>query len=299
MAIRIGTSEPRGSFYTQAQALKIVFDRIPSLSPVQVVESNVGASIENAYRLEAGDLELGFISAPWVAAAKKGVPPFSHSIDLKTVAPMNVGPNFFVARADSNLHTVGDLRGKRVAVGLKTSGMTPHAEAVFAAIGLGTDDVERVYVNFVEGARLLAAGEIDAQYQCPVPNQIMTELSERIAVRVLAFEPAQFEAGLKAIPQDRPTIMRKGAVRGLDRDMPQLGVFNLLMAHASADEAMIQTVTQAIVDHAGELATLLPLFGGLPDLLQTMRAERCAGLQFEGVTLHPGAARVFSAAGYL
>jgi TRAP transporter TAXI family solute receptor len=299
MAIRIGTSEPRGSFYTQAQALKTVFDRIPSLSPVQVVESNVGASIENAYRLEAGDLELGFISAPWVAAAKKGVPPFSHSIDLKTVAPMNVGPNFFVVRADSALHTLGDLRGKKVAVGLKTSGMTPHAEAVFAAIGLDADDVERVYVNFVDGAELLAGGKVDAQYQCPVPNQIMSELSERIAVRVLAFKPEQFDAALKAIPQDRPTVMRKGAIRGLNRDMPQLGVFNLLMAHTSADEAMVHDVTQAIVDHAGELATLLPLFSGLPNLLETMRAERCAGLQFDGVTLHPGAARVFSASGYL
>jgi TRAP transporter TAXI family solute receptor len=299
MPIRIGTSEPRGSFYTQAQALKVVFDRIPSLSPVEVVESNVGASIENAYRLEAGDLELGFISAPWVAAAKKGVPPFSHSIDLKTVAPMNVGPNFFVARAQSKLHTIGDLRGKKVAVGLKTSGMTPHAEAIFAALGLGPNDLERVYVNFVDGARLLAEGQIDAQYQCPVPNQIMTELSERIPVRVLAFEPAQYETALKAIPQDRPTVMRKGAIRGLDQDVPQLGVFNLLMAHTSADEAMVQSVTQAIVDHASELASLLALFSGLRELLETMRSERCAGLQFDGVTLHPGAARVFSAAGYL
>ena len=166
-------------------------------------------------------------------------------------------------------------------------------------LGLGPNDLERVYVNFVDGARLLADGQIDAQYQCPVPNQIMTELSERIPVRVLAFEPAQYEAALKAIPQDRPTVMRKGAIRGLDQDVPQLGVFNLLMAHASADEAMVQSVTQAIVDQANELASLLALFSGLPDLLETMRSERCAGLQFDGVTLHPGAARVFSATGYL
>jgi hypothetical protein len=62
---------------------------------------------------------------------------------------------------------------------------------------------------------------------------------------------------------------------------------------------MVHRVTQAIVDHAGELASLLGLFAGLPALLEAMRSERCAGLQFDGVTLHPGAARVFSAAGYL
>src|SRR5437016_4738285 len=167
MPIRIGTSERGGTFHTQAMALASVLGRVPSLPPVEVVESLVGASIENANRLDAGALDVGFVSAPWVAAAKKGEAPFTRSIDLKTMVPMNLGPNFFVVRADSQLHNVGDLRGKRLAVGLKTGGMTPHAEAVLAAVGLVPNDPERVYAGFAEGAKMLVAGQIDAQYQCP------------------------------------------------------------------------------------------------------------------------------------
>jgi uncharacterized protein len=269
------------------------------LPPVEVVESLVGASIENAHRLDGGALDFAFISAPWVAAAKKGIAPFARAIDLKTVAPMNVGPNFFVVRADSGLHHVGDLRGKKLAIGLKTGGMTPHAEAVLAAIGLGPHDVERVYVDFAEGAGMLIAGEVDAQYQRPVPNRVMTELSERIPVRVLRYEPDQMAAALKAIPCDRPTIMKRGAIRGLDEDIPQLGVFNLLVTHARADEDIVRLVTQTILDHADELGARLPLFAGLPELLDTMRIERCSSLQFDGVMLHPGAARAYAEAGYL
>lgn len=299
MPIRIGVSERGGTFYTQGLALGAVLARTTSLPPVEVVESPVGASIENANRLDSGDLDFGFVSAPWVAAAKKGAAPFSHAIDLRTAAPMNLGPNFFVVRADSKMHNISDLRGRKVAVGLTTGGMIHHAEAVFAAVGLGPNDLERVYVNFAEGAEMLFSGRIDAQYQCPVPNRVMTELSERIAVRVLRYDLAQIEAALRAIPYDRLTIMKRGAIRGIDEDIPQLGVLNLLVTRPRVDDDIVYGVVKGIVQGAAELSRLLPLFAGLPELLGIMRTERCAPLQFDGVTLHPGAARLYSDAGYL
>ena len=299
MTIRIGASEVGGTFYSQALALKAVLSRVPALPTVEVIESRVGASIENAIRLDADALDFAFISAPWVAAAKTGTAPFSRSIDLKTVAPMNLGPNFFVARADSTLWNVSDLRGMKLAIGLKTGGMTPHADAVLGALGLGPNDLERVYVDFAEGARMLIAGEVDAQYQRPVPNRVMTDLSERIAVRVLRYESRQIEVALKAVPCDRPTFMKKGAVRGLDEDIPQLGVLNLLVAHPRCREATVRLVVQTIIDNATELGARLPLFADLAKLLDVTRRERCALLEFGGVTLHPGAARAYADAGYI
>jgi len=299
MTIRIGASERGGTFYTQALALKEVFGRVPALPPIEIVESEVGASIENAIRLDADALDLAFISAPWVAAGKNGTAPFSHRIDLKTVAPMNLGPNFFIARADSALQYVSDLRGKRLAIGLKTGGMTPHANAVLAALGLGANDLERVYVDFSEGARMLISGAVDAQYQRPIPNRVMTELSEKVLVRVLRYEPHQIDAALKAVPFDRPTTMKKGTLRGLDEDLPQLGVLNLLVTHARADADTVRLVVQTILENDAELGSLVTLFAGLPELLETTRTERCALLAFDGVTLHPGAVRAYEAAGFV
>jgi len=53
MAIRIGSNERDGTFYTQGLALKTVLDRIDTLAPVQVPES-AQASIDNANRLAPG-----------------------------------------------------------------------------------------------------------------------------------------------------------------------------------------------------------------------------------------------------
>ena len=298
MSTRIGVSERDGTFFTQGMALKHVLDGVPSLRPVMVVESAVGASIENANLLDSGGIDFGFVSAPWVSAAKQAFKPFTHSIDLKTVLPMNVGPNFFVVRANSDMHMVSDLRGKRVAVGLTTGGMVHHADAVFAALGFADRDIERVHVNFADGAEMLAAGKVDAQYQCPVPNRVMTALSERTAVRVLEYSPSDLAAALRAIPCDRPVTMPKGAFRGVNRDIHQLGVLNLLVTHARVEAPRVSDLVAAVLDHAEDLKSSLPLFAGLPELFALLRVERCAFLEFDGIELHPGAAELYAERGY-
>lgn len=293
MSIRIGASEIGGTFYAQALALKRLFECVPAAPPIEIVESRLGASIENAYRLDSAEIDFAFISAPWVAAAKRGAKPFSRPLDLRTIAPMNIGPNFFVARADSPLRKVSDLRGRKLAIGLRTSGMTPHADAVLSAVGLGADDLERAYVDFAEGADMLAAGHVDAQYQRPIPNQVMTDLCRRVPLRVLRFEPNEFAAALRAVPYDRPILMRKGAIPGLLEDIPQMGVVNLLVAHAGCDEGIVNLVAQTIKHNTAFLGASDPLFGELHEIMNMEPDQLLALLEFDGVTLHPGAVRAY------
>jgi TRAP-type uncharacterized transport system substrate-binding protein len=93
--------------------------------------------------------------------------------------------------------------------------------------------------------------------------------------------------------------MKQGSIRGLDEDIPQLGVLNLLVAHARTDERTVQLVAQAVITHAIALGALVPLFDGLPALLDMIRCERFVSLEFDDVRLHPGAARAYADAGFL
>jgi TRAP transporter TAXI family solute receptor len=298
MGIRIGTSERGGTFNSQGLALGAVLEREPSLRPVEVLASN-SASIENANRLHDGEIEFGFMAANWIGRALHGEAPFTQAIELKMVAPMNAGPLFFIARATSALRRVGDLRGKRVAVGLKTSGMVQHAMNIFRVLGLSLADLSPAYVDFAAGAEALAAGEVDAQFQCPIPNTVMTELASRLDLRVLAYEPGQIDALVETFPTYRPTLMRRGAIRGLDVEIPQIAVLNVLVTHASVLPALVREVTKAIVSSADELSRLNPLFSGLSDLFQPLRSQGAAALEFDGVALHPGALEAYRMAGLL
>jgi hypothetical protein len=275
-----------------------VLDRRTSLAPVAVLESK-SASVDNANRLHAGEIEFGFMASNWIGRARHGEAPFAQPIDLRMAAPMNAGPLFFIAAAAAPIRSVRDLRGRRVAVGLRTSGMVQHVHAIFGALGLSFADFTPVYLDFAAGADALAAGEVDAQFQCPIPNPVMTDLAARVDLRVLPYGPGDIKAVMRAVPYYRETVMRQDAIRGLDQDVAQVAVVNVLATHARAPAPMVHELVAAVIADAGELPRLNPLFTGLPDLFSPLRSQGRAALEFGGVPLHPGAVQAYREAGLL
>jgi uncharacterized protein len=298
VGVRIGTSEYGGTFYSQGCALKTVLDRRPALAPVEVLESHT-ASIQNANRLNAGEIELGFMASNWIGRARRGEPPFTCAIDIRMAAPMNAGPLFFITRADSPVRSLADLRGRRIAVGPEKSGMVQHVHTIFGVLGIAFTEFVPVYLDFEAGAQALATGEIEVQFQCPIPNKVMTDLSERVDVRVLPYPPGELERVLDAVSFYRRTVMPKGALRGLDADVPQLAVVNILATHARVPELLVREAVATIASSAGELGRLNRLFVGLGELLAPLSHQGAKALEFGGVSLHPGAVAAYREAGLL
>jgi uncharacterized protein len=296
--VRIGTAEPNSTFLSQGLALKTVLDRVPALKPVEV-STSAHASVENANRLAANDIDFGFMASNWIGRARNGEAPFAQKVDLRMVAPMNAGPLFFIARADSDLRTVTDVRGQRLVVGPQQSGMAQHARVILGTLGLTFDDVTPMFLDFAAGAEALARGEADAQLQCPIPNTVMTALAARVLLRVLPYAAADLDAVLRAVPFYRRTVMRKGEIRGLEADVAQAAVVNVLVTHARVAKDKVRDVASAIFAARDELPRLNPLFDGLPELFEPLRTDGARALEFGGVTLHPGAIAAYRAAGLL
>ena len=100
MALRIGTSEHGGTFFTQGSAFAELFNRGRAETDRCVVQTS-DASIHNAKQLDRGELEFGFMASNWIGRAKDATPPFTGKIALRMVAPANAGPMFFVKLAKS------------------------------------------------------------------------------------------------------------------------------------------------------------------------------------------------------
>jgi TRAP transporter TAXI family solute receptor len=298
MTVRIGTSERDGTFHSQGRALATIFERRPELAPVVVEESN-SASIENANRLDVGAIEFGFMASNWIGRAKRGEPPFSRPIELRMAAPMNAGPLFFIVRAEVPIRSINELRGRRVAVGLRTSGMVQHVHTIFGALGMSMADIEPVYLDFAAGAEALANGEVEAQFQCPIPNKVMTDLAARVDLRVLTYDTGQLNTVVKSVSYYRPTVMRAGAVHGQAGEVAQVAVVNVLVTHARTSEALVGAAVSAIIQDGEELGRLNPLFAGLAELFAPLRAQGVAALEFGGVSLHRGALAAYQTAGLL
>jgi TRAP transporter TAXI family solute receptor len=297
MAVRIGTSEFGGTFFTQGLAIAELFNRGRAGEQCTVVTSD--ASIHNAEQLDRGELEFGFMASNWIGRAKNAAPPFTKPVAVRMVAPANAGPMCFVKLADSPIQTVADFKGRRILIGTKGSGMEQHIHTIFDVLGISFDSFTPVYMGFAEGADALVAGAIDAQFHPPIPNKVLTDLSERADIRVIPFAPGQLDKVLAQVPFYRPVVMEKNVFRGVVDDVTQVGVINVLVTHEKIPETVVYDMAKAIAGNLDALPQMNPLFKGLKNLFEPLRTQGAAAFEFGGVALHPGAVKAYREAGWL
>ena len=297
MAIRIGTSELGGTFYTQGLAFAELFNR--GRAAEQCVVATTDASIHNAEQLDRGELEFGFMASNWIGRAKNAVAPFTKPVAVRMVAPANAGPMCFVKLAGSPIQSVADFNGKCIAIGTQGSGMEQHIHTIFDVLGISFDSLTPVHMGFAEGADALVAGTIDVQFHPPIPNKVLTDLSERADIRVIPFAPGQLDQVLARVPFYRPVVMEKSVFRGVVEDVTQIGVINVLVTHERIPEKVVHDMAKAIAGNLDTLPKMNPLFKGLKDLFEPLRTQGAAAFEFGGVALHPGALRAYQEAGWL
>jgi len=295
--IRIGTSEQGGTFWTEGQAIATLLERDRGIAS-DILDAGQ-ASIENARRLDAGLIEFGFMASNWIGRAYRGDAPFEEAINIRMVAPANSGAMFFIARADSELRNVRDLVGKRVSIGPEGSGMVQHIHTMFDVLGISFDDFTPAYLSFEDGGKALEAGEVDAQWQCPYPNVVMHDISERMHVRVLDYDHADLASILDNVDFYRPATMPAGFFRGIERNTEQLAVVNIIAAHERTDPEIVRQLVATMLNNLDELAEINPLFVGLDRIFEPMKTAGAAAIEFGDVPLHPGAVSACKDAGYL
>jgi TRAP transporter TAXI family solute receptor len=177
--------------------------------------------------------------------------------------------------------------------------MEQHIRTIFGILGLSFENFTPVYMGFAEGADALVAGDIDVQFHPPIPNRVLTDLSQRAEIRVIPFASGQLENIVGQVPFYRPVIVKKGAFRGVAQDITQVGVINVIVTHERVDQSAVRDMARAIAANLEQLPEMNPLFRGLEELFEPLRTEGAAAFEFGGVALHPGAVEAYREAGWL
>jgi TRAP transporter TAXI family solute receptor len=131
-----------------------------------VAQAYTRGSVVNALMIDSGEARFALVQSDVAAAAVTGQGAFSTYgplRHLRAVASLFPEPVHVVARADGSIGSIGDLRGKRIAVGSRGSGTRQTALQVLRAHGLDHGDYVSVDAsNPEEALQWLAAGRIDA-----------------------------------------------------------------------------------------------------------------------------------------
>jgi TRAP transporter TAXI family solute receptor len=160
--IGIGTS-PQGSLTYQigASVAKVLQDagKIPSRIQPQSGTSTLIPLVNS------GELDIGFANTAEVYDAFHGVGTFAKHPNpnlrmMAVIFPIKAG--LFV-RADSNIKSIKDMKGKTIAYGLTSQEIVRKTiDAMLATGGLSSKDLKPVMVpNVIRGADDLAAGRVD------------------------------------------------------------------------------------------------------------------------------------------
>lgn len=190
--ITFGSATVGGFWYTLSGAMADVMTEVFPDSSTTIVE---GGSVSNLLGLGQGVYHIGFSNGQTVPEALNGIAAFEEPIDnVSTVATLY--PNVFhiAVRADSDIYTVEDLKGKIVSPGIKGySGELAFLD-VLELHDMTYDDLGGVeYIGTSEAADLLRDGHIDA-------------ITGMISAPVSTFQELDTTLGLRLIPLDEEVV---------------------------------------------------------------------------------------------
>ncbi len=192
-----------------------------------------------------------------------------------------------MVRADSPIHKLADLKGKRVSLGELGSGTAADAAVFLSTAGFREKDLIRKFLRPGPAAEELKSGELDAFFLVggyPIPA--IRDLASTIPIRLVPFEDSLLDKLKKDFVFYHRAVMPAGLYPGVDSETVSLGFYALWLVNADIDEDLVYAITQSLW-HPGT-RRLLDALDPLGKRIQLDQA-----LNGLSAPLHSGAARFY------
>jgi TRAP transporter TAXI family solute receptor len=212
--------------------------------------------------------------------------------NLRVIANIYANTIQIVARKESGITKLTDLKGKKVSVGAPGSGTEINARQIFTAAGMSYGDFGRTdYLSFSESADQMKNRAIDVTLMSSgLPNPGIMDIATSQDITLVPIEGELLKVLDKDTPFFVPAIIPKGTYRGQDHDVSSVGIPNFLIVRGDLDEQTVYEITKA-------------MFENLDRLVQAHAAAK--GIKLENaakglpVPLHPGAAKYYREKGII
>ncbi|RME76068.1 MAG: TAXI family TRAP transporter solute-binding subunit [Planctomycetota bacterium] len=248
--LRIGTGPEAGLYHAYGVALAKNLDSsyqgARPLVDLEVLETE--ASVDNLERLRAGRVGAAIVQSDVAFDAARTEP----DLPVRAVAALFPEHLHVVVRRDLGIRTVGQLRGRRIAVGGVKSGTRYTAVQVLRAHGLGPETCTLLDVRGDRLAKALERGEIDAaMFVGPVPLAPVAKLLEKPGLTLLPLDPER----LRTLPSEGAALavdaIAAGSYPGQKAAVPTASVRALLLVAPDVPDLV---VAELIVNVAREAA---------------------------------------------
>jgi TRAP transporter TAXI family solute receptor len=263
--VSIGTGELNGVYYPVGKAICAIVNQDIRAHGIRCSPETTPGSVYNIDALRSGELDFAIVQSDVQFAAYNGHGTWlGHAVaDLRSVMSLYPELVTVMARADTPIHTLADLRGRRVNVGARDSGTRATWDAIQAELGWhGSEQVRPVELRTGAAISALCGGTIDASLMIVGhPSAVVTAQKAACATNFVAVGGPAVDNLLRDHPYyQRGTI---GTAYGPASEIPTFGVRATLVTSSSVDARVVAVIAQELLTHLSELRALLPNVTGL------------------------------------
>ena len=166
--VSIGTGGVTGVYYPTGGAICRLVNKDRKTHGIRCSAESTGGSIYNINTIRAGELEFGVAQSDWQFHAYNGTSKFEDKgafSKLRAVFSVHPEPVTILARDDSGISNISDLKGTRVNIGNPGSGTRGTWEVIEEAMGWKRSDLRlAAEMKSAETGQALCDGKIDAYF---------------------------------------------------------------------------------------------------------------------------------------
>ena len=294
--ITIGTGGVTGVYYPTGGAICRLVNKDRSDHGIRCSVESTGGSIYNLNTIRAGELDMGVAQSDWQFHAYNGSSRFEDkgaNKNLRAVFSVHPEPFTVVARADANIKTFADLKGKRVNIGNPGSGQRGTMEVIMNAYGWTNKDFALASeLKAAEQSKALCDNKIDAMvFTVGHPSGSIQEATTACDTVLVTVAGEKIDALIDSNSFYRSATIPGGMYRGNPNDVQTFGVGATFVTSSEVKDEVIYQVVRAVFENFNDFKRLHPAFTVLKK--EEMISD---GLS---APLHPGAAKYYKEAGLM
>ncbi|MCV0370927.1 MAG: TAXI family TRAP transporter solute-binding subunit [Filomicrobium sp.] len=218
---------------------------------ISVSTHNTKGSVENIGLLEEGKFDIGLVQGVAAYEAFTGIG--RQPADLKVIAAIYSSPGMFAVRGDSSARSVGDLIGKPIAWGTRTSGLTLMAKYVMDGLGLKRDaDFEPHFLEKAgDGPGMVREGRVAALWGAGIGWPGFTKVMAS-GGRLMGFSADEIKAVTAKYSFLKSMTVPAGAYEGQREPVNTVGVWSYILARPDLPDDTGYRLAKAL--HMGQSA---------------------------------------------
>ncbi|HYG59319.1 MAG TPA: TAXI family TRAP transporter solute-binding subunit, partial [Symbiobacteriaceae bacterium] len=230
-------------------------DNIPGLN---VTAQSTNASVANIRQLGKKEVDLALIQNDTADYGRNGKEAFAEQNEKYTnymaIAALYPEVVQIVVRADSNIQTIADLKGKKIVVGAAASGTELAARQILSAYGMSykdKKDVEPLFLSFAEGATAFKDKQADALVIVSgVPNSSLADVQTATDIRLLPIEADKLK---KDYPFYVSYTAKANTYKGMSKDTTVVALLAVLVVRDEMHTDLVYEMTKALFEKAGDI----------------------------------------------